>query len=626
VLRDSVSPAIDAAVARALSKTPADRFASAGEFVRALESSAATGGPTLPFRVGGRRIAIGALAAAALAAILGVGMRARNAADTDRPAALGAKTQLTTNGAVLYPAISPDGKQLAFLTQECRPTGCSLSIVVQDVGGAATHTILTGAAAVYGLEWSPDRRNLIFTGTLASRTGAYLVSALGGEPKFLTGSVATFWAGGDSLLLGPAFRPDSIFHIGVSGLDGVVHDSIRVVGPGQNLGAISVVPGTRWILTLVVQRPNGLWQVIDRGGNVADRVVNACSCGGVATSDAVWLTREENDPTQEAVVRIAIDRASGKLAARQDTMARGLFTAFSLTADGRTMVIDQGAYDHGVWALPFDSARAGAFPESRRLARASSQTTGVISPDGARVLVRRTTPTPGGGSETRLAVMPFGGGPEVPVASEGPVIRSSWGDSVHVAITSRAPGGALVLSQTDVRTGERRNRLTIADSSVRDVSALGSGWAWIPASSDRISVVENTHTRVFPKPAWFGGIAHLVADAAHRRVLYTGWGGPGADSVGLGVLSLDTGMHSRWTATPGDAGRIVLIDGHDALFLVQEGREAWHLYTADGPDRVVSIGTIPRPVSSLTASRDLKRVVANVRDYRADVWMSKVIP
>jgi hypothetical protein len=92
------------------------------------------------------------------------------------------------------------------------------------------------------------------------------------------------------------------------------------------------------------------------------------------------------------------------------------------------------------------------------------------------------------------------------------------------------------------------------------------------------------------------------------------------------VLSLDTDTHSLWTATPGDAGRIVLIDGHGALFLVQEGRETWHLYTADGPSRIVSIATIPRPVSSLTASRDLKRIVANVRDYRADAWMSKVIP
>jgi hypothetical protein len=525
---------------------------------------------------------------------------------------------------LLYPAISPDGKQLAYLTRECSASGCGLSIVVQDVGGTATRTILQGAATVYGLEWSPDRRNLIFTGTVASRTGAYLVSALGGEPKFLTGSVATFWAGGDSLLLGPAFRPDSVFHIGVSGLDGVVHDSIRVVGPGQNLGAISAVPGGRWILTLVVQRPNGLWQVIDRAGNVADRVVNGCSCGGVATSDAVWLTRLDSDP-EEAVVRIAFDQASGKLATRQDTMARGLFTAFSLTGDGGTMVIDQGAYDYGVWAVPFDSARAGRLPENRRLARASNQATGAIAPDGARVLVRRSVPTPGGQSETRLAVMPFDGGAETPVVSEGTVFRAGWSDSVHVAVASRPAGGTLVLSEVDVRTGARRNRLAIPDSVVREFSALSNGWAWIPASSDQLVVVENDQRRAFPKPAWFGGVAHLVADPAHRRVFFTGWGGPGADSVGLGVLSLDAGTHERWTATPGEAGRIVLVDGHDALFLVAEGRETWSVYTADGPGRIVPLGTLPRPVSSLTTSRDMRRVVANVRDYRADAWMSKVI-
>src|SRR5438445_5256106 len=37
VLRGTVSPELDAAVAKALAKTPADRFASAGEFARALE-------------------------------------------------------------------------------------------------------------------------------------------------------------------------------------------------------------------------------------------------------------------------------------------------------------------------------------------------------------------------------------------------------------------------------------------------------------------------------------------------------------------------------------------------------------------------------------------------------------
>jgi hypothetical protein len=178
----------------------------------------------------------------------------------------------------------------------------------------------------------------------------------------------------------------------------------------------------------------------------------------------------------------------------------------------------------------------------------------------------------------------------------------------------------------DVRTGAQRNRLAIPDSIVREFSALSGGWAWIPGSSDRIVVVENARRRVFPKLDWFSGIAHLVADPAHRRVLYTGWGGPGADSAGLGVLSLDAGTQGLWTRLSGEGARIVLLDSHDALLLVEEGLETWSLYTADGPDRVARLTTIPRPVSSLTASRDMKRVVANVRDYRADAWMSKVIP
>jgi hypothetical protein len=628
VLRDSVSPQLDAAVAKALSKTPADRFATAGELVHAIEAgdaSVARRGSSRTLRsLGARRLALGALGVGILVAIGALALRARGEPAADRPAALGPKTQITSGGSVLYPAISPDGKQLAYLTQQCRPAGCSLSILVQDVGGTTTRTILEDASAVYGLEWSPDRRHLIFTGMIAGRAGAYLVSALGGEPRFLSGSVATFWAGGDSLLLGPPFRPDSVFQIGVAGLDGIARDSIRVVGPGLDLGVISVVPGTNWILTLVVQRPLGLWQVMDRQGRVVDRVVNACSCGGLATGDAVWLRRQGDSP-DEAVVRIAIDRTSGKLAARQDTMAQGLFTAVSLTSDGGTMVIDQGTYDHGVYVVPFDSLLRGRLPDARRVARASSMVEGLISPDGARLLVRRNVPATTGGSELRLTVRPFDGGDETPVATPATPIRARWSDAGHVAIASRRTDGRLALAEVDVASGARRNEAVLPDSAVRDYWALPNGWAWIPASSDRIVVMDGTRRRSFTPAAWFGGVAHLVVDSAGRRVLYTGWGGPGADSMAVGVLSLDDGSNELWTAGAGDEARLVLVDGHDALFLLQSGRETWSVFTVDGPGRVAKLAVIPRALASLSVSRDLTRAVANVDDYRADAWMSRVI-
>jgi hypothetical protein len=39
-----------------------------------------------------------------------------------------------------------------------------------------------------------------------------------------------------------------------------------------------------------------------------------------------------------------------------------------------------------------------------------------------------------------------------------------------------------------------------------------------------------------------------------------------------------------------------------------------------------SLVAAPPDVRYVNGSRDLRRVVANVRDYRADAWMSKVIP
>src|SRR6185437_4411138 len=148
------------------------------------------------------------------------------------------------------------------------------------------------ATAAYSLEWSPDRRNLIFVGTVKGRWGFYLVSALGGPPRYLSSGAAMFWAGGDSLLVGPPLTSgDSVFQVKVTSIDGTVRDSIRVAGPGLGVAGLSVSPGGRWIVALVVQAGRGFWQVLDRHGMVADHVVNSCTCPGRITGDALWLTR-----------------------------------------------------------------------------------------------------------------------------------------------------------------------------------------------------------------------------------------------------------------------------------------------------------------------------------------------
>jgi hypothetical protein len=523
---------------------------------------------------------------------------------------------------VLVPAISPDGKQLAYVTKRCVSGRCSYAVVEQDVGGSTTRSILEGATAAYYLEWSPDRRNLMFNGTFNGRIGTYLLSALGGTPRWLTSGVATFFAGGDSLLIGPTIRADSVNWIRVAALDGSVHDSIRIAGAGQGIAAVSSMPGTGWIITLTLQQPHGLWQIVDRAGNVADHVVNACTCGGLATRDAIWVSRA-GAGDGESIVRIALDPITGKLAARQDTMITALFTNFSLTADGAGMVMDEGTYDFNVWALDFPSVLKGSYPDDRRVAHASSPVNASLSPDGARLLVRRAVPIGGNRVEQRYSVMPFSGGSEAALGGSGIPVNAFWADSVTVGVARQRSGG-LHLSQIDVRTNAVRNETDLPDSALTWLQALPDGWAWIPAASDRIIVKRAGKTREYAKPPWYGFLFGIAADPDRNRLFIIGNDLTTGDSLGLGVLSLADGSTTMWTTMFAETARVSPLADGGAFLQVARTQESLTFFKLTGPNQLQSLGDSPRPIRQVSISRDMTKATVQEREYRADAWMSKV--
>src|SRR5688572_24649750 len=391
-VRPNVSEHVDAAVAKALSKVPADRFANVAEFTCALEAS--PGAPNVGATTGAiavtpprsrRNLIVAAVAGVAAvgagAAVLASGAFERE----DTSAALRDRTQLTFAGKVSAPTVSPDGKQLAYFSKECSGADCRFAIDVQDVGSTTTRRVLEGATAAYGLEWSPDRRNLMMNGTVGGRYGTHIVSALGGPPRFLTAGVATFYAGGDSLLLGAANpSADSSFVVRVAGLDGTVRDSLRVPGPGLQLESLVSVPGTSRLVAMVIQPPRGLWQVLDRTGKVTDKLLNSCTCGAAASHDALWMTRA--GPTvAEAVVRVALDSVTGKFAAHQDTIYSGRFSNLSVTADGTQMTVDDGSYSFSVIAATVSDLIKGTLPAGAPLTplmQASNRVSASVSPDG----------------------------------------------------------------------------------------------------------------------------------------------------------------------------------------------------------------------------------------------------
>src|SRR6266540_3044390 len=144
VVRDTVPEGIDTAVAKALSKVPVDRFASASEFAQGLGLPEATASAQVGIRRRWITFAMVGLVALALGLAAWVALRGR-------PTVIQAFTpqfeQLTTDGNARRPALSPDGTRLAYVARDCDRRGrCTDRLVVRDIGGAGSITVLQGGA------------------------------------------------------------------------------------------------------------------------------------------------------------------------------------------------------------------------------------------------------------------------------------------------------------------------------------------------------------------------------------------------------------------------------------------------------------------------------------------------
>jgi tRNA A-37 threonylcarbamoyl transferase component Bud32 len=629
-VRPTVPQHIDAAVARALSKVPADRFATVAEFTRALDAVPITGSEAAPAvastaapatRRSRRPMILAGLAGLVVVAVAAAFALTRLRA-VDTSATLRDRTQLTFTGKISAPTLSADGKQLAYFTKECSGADCRFGVDVQDVGSTTVRRVLDGATAAYELKWSPDRRNLIMLGTINNRYGSYVISALGGPPRFLTAGAATFYAGGDSLLLGPPPAPDSAFVVRIAGLDGTVRDSVRVPGPGNDLAALVSIPGTTRFVAMIIQPPRGLWQVVERTGKVADRLVNSCTCGAAASHDALWMTRA--GPTvAEAVVRVGLDAASGRFATHQDTIYSGQFSNLSVTADGTQMAVDDGSYTFSVLAAPLVDLLKGTVPAGGPLMQASSRAGALVSPDGERLLIRKTVGGPSGGNEIRLSVMPFPRGAETPLNTTGQIVTAGWADSVTVAVFSHTASGAR-LERVDVRSGAAGGALTLADSAIASAVALPDGWAWIPATRDRVIVDQNGTRREIAKPAWYAGLIHVDATTDGSRLLMVGWA-PSGDTLGLDVVPSAGGTPVAWSRTFGESATAVWLDDGSVAFVVWNSADAAAVRRVTGPRQETPLGQIAHVANGISLSRDLERATVMWRDYRGDAMMYRVV-
>ncbi len=628
VVRDTVPPGVDAAVSRALAKVPADRFASAGEFVRALDAAmvapAHASQQSPPRRSPAKRYALAGVAVVAVAALTWFVVRSKAAAGPSVVAV--DRVQVTFTGRVRLPSMSSDGKEIAYAVTNCVAAGCTFGIDLQAMGSNETRRLFDGASAMYEIEWSPDRRNLLFTGSVNGVYGVYLLSTIGGAARRVAPVEATFF-GSDSLLLvrAPHATPD--FWIFVSGLDGIAADSIRIPAFGETFQGFDAVPGSKWIVVRASHGHESAWVAVDRSGHVQDRMTTPPTMSMNASDDAIWMLMRDGPAGQHPILgRVAFNPVKGRFATRIDTLLRlATNAAYSVTADGGTILFDEGISEYDGWAVDFDDGLRGSFSKNASVLHSTSLPKVEVSPDGTRLLVARTDASSNG--QVRWSTMPYRGGQESPLPITGTDTDAFWADSTTIEVAERQ-SGVWRFALLDVRTNARRASLVTGDSVTIDYTFLTpKSWAWLPLDGRSVAIQETgtASPRRLSLPAWYTNLMAISGSPDGGKIAVTGWSAPSGDSLGVSTLSVADGSEVHLATEFGESGGAVWLDDRTLLFVRAAAGETYALERIRGPGAIERLGSIPRPLSAVNVSRDLKHMAAVSRDQHGDAWTMHVV-
>jgi eukaryotic-like serine/threonine-protein kinase len=626
IVRDTVPEGVDAAVARALSKVPADRFPSAGEFVRAL-SGAAPARRRLPGQVRGV-VAVG-LAGAAIVTAIGYTLTHRAPARLVQPDQL----QLTSTGNARTPALSTDGRRLAYSTRHCNAEGyCTSDVVIQDLGGAGSSTALRAWASIWNLDWSGDGRYLLVNGAPVSGRigGVFSVPALGGEPRLL-GNVpndfASMVGNSDTVLAYRIIAADTTWLRWITIADGMTRDSLPIPRrAGEAHSAWPFPDGRRFLLVRSEGAAGWVATVMDREGRAYDSLRSKGLFSNVIglTRDGrlllvqVW-SQGPHDNFDVVAYRMSSTR---RIDTRPDTVLRQLHGE-AWSAPNGALLLAAGPVQRELWAMRRDGSASMHFTQ-RRVATATSELTGVVSPAGDRILIERLE-LQGDKTRRQYSIMPLEGGPETSVATPTDALAAFWSPDGHEIITFRVEGDSLHLLATDLATGNARPFGTLWTGNMGSGPHLLSGGGLVvsnrvPSGLRRFGVPGLPDTVFGMAESPFGFVVAASPDG--RDAARLGFAPDNSEMV-LDRISLLDGSATRLASVRAEGARQTywLSDGSLVLQLVESSSSLVWFRVPDTGGRPVRLGTPPHYPAEYSISLDGREVVASVRADLPDIYL-----
>ncbi|HEX6644257.1 MAG TPA: serine/threonine-protein kinase [Gemmatimonadales bacterium] len=635
--RPGVSPALEAVIMRCLAKRPADRFQTADELHAQLEPLVTPSGgmtPTSTRPVEGwkpERRGRGAwIAAAVVLAAIAVAGWALGSKRGSRAAVQPDRAQLTFTGNAAAASLSPDGRRLAYARRECDSAGyCTQSLVVEDVGGAGSATIASGALAIWNTRWSADARHLVVGAYFPEGWGNYSIPTLGGGRTRLRPGNARLVGNGDTTLVLWKLPTDTVawvWRIGTA--SGIVYDSVALASPLGEFPQLDVTDGGQWLIVYaepdarIAQR--GTLTIADRSGRVRDslvfphdRVTGVVAVPG--TNALVAASRREGTTGWDAIV-YRYDR-SGRLRERADTVLRDVDAGNADVGPNGELVLLAGTREYSIWSFRWDDHDRVDLALRRLASSTNLQVTGSVSPDGERIFLARRL-IRDGRVVTQPSVIPADSGPERLLGA--PRLLEDWDWSQREIVVAERQGDSLVVGTLDPDNGRFRRLRAFDPDSLSTLEALpGSGIVYFSIIHDRIyrALAPGRPDTSFALPEGMSFVNALEPSPDGREVAVAGFGDLESDSLIVSIVSLDDGSTRRVAGIVGDH-----LDNPrwlpDGTLIVPVFETEWTLalYRAPaGGGPLVRLGPVPRFPGSYRFSADGRRGIIRATDETSDV-------